>query len=391
MFTVEAYPDGTIYGGRRCVVDHDRQARLELVNGSAQSGGNLFLLTWQDRSIPIVTFSQDAVDRDSGEHQVHVHIRALGASRYAKNSHVKATTLSDADRFLARRLAAEALIVFGSWFDGLTFQDGHFVVKDSVDGDDLSYTLSSFGYSGASRPPNYHSRLEWAEQSICRQAVEEAWALDVPDAVFVIVLHNRRRALLAHNKHMRLSLPELFPTLEAAELEDLETRADRLASEGSRHGRAHLDGEGIESVLNRIRIEAPGFSRDTYRRTLAYGTLMILANRDSERQHREKLIERSRSESLLDGVFALLYFNRRHSKSQFLGAIPIHGTLGDLHSREDLDDAIAKAGKLVQDGGRYAWTPAETEQQVERLTAAHPGFSVRCVHDALDWGYQQNR
>ncbi|MET4589084.1 hypothetical protein [Arthrobacter sp. 754] len=392
MFTVEAYPDGNIYGGRRCIVDHDRQARLELVNGSAQSGGDLFLLTWQDRSIPVVTFSQDAADRDSGEHQIHVHIRALGESRYAKNSHVKATTLSDADRFLARRLAAEALLVFGSWFDGLTFQDAHYVVKDSVDGDDLSYTLSSFGYSGASRPPNYHSRLEWTEQSICRQAVEEAWGLDVPDAVFVIVLHNRRRALLAHNKHMKLSLPELFPTLEVAELEDLETRADRLASEASRYGHAHLDdAESIESILTRMEVDAPGFSRDTYRRTLAYGTLMIMGNRDVERQYREKLIQTARSESLLDGVFALLYFNRRHSKSQFLGAIPIHDTLGRVHSREELDDAMARAGKLIQDGGRYAWTPEETDQQVERLTADHPGFSVRCVHDALDWGYQQNR
>ncbi|PTT63422.1 hypothetical protein [Arthrobacter sp. HMWF013] len=355
MFKVEDYPEGSIYGGRRCVVDHGRQARLELINGSAQSGGDLFHLTWQDRSIPIVTFSRNAVDRESGQQQVHINIRALGESRYARNSELKASTLSDADRFLARRLAAEALLVFGSWFDGLTFQDGHFVVKDSVDGDDLSYTLSSFGYGGASRPPNYHSRLEWTEQSICRQAVEEAWGLDVPDAVFVIALHNRRRALLTHNKHMKLSLRELFPTIAAAELEDLETRADRLASDAARYGLAHLDdGESIESVLGRIGIDVPGFSRDTYRRTLAYGTLMVLGNRDVERQRRESLVESARSADLRDGAFALLYFNRRYSKSQFLGAIPIHETLGDLHSPDDLDDAIARAGKLIEAGRRYA-------------------------------------
>ena len=77
--------------------------------------------------IPIVAFSQNAVDRELGQNQVHVHIRSLGDSRYARNSGLNASTLSESDRIPAHRLAAEALLVFGSWYDGLSFQDGHFV------------------------------------------------------------------------------------------------------------------------------------------------------------------------------------------------------------------------------------------------------------------------
>lgn len=391
MFAVEKHSSYSTYNEQRHVVDHDRSARLQLINGSAQTGQDLFLLTWQDRSVPIVAFSQHAVDRDSGLEQVHVHLRAVGESRYATNSQLQASVLPAADQVLARRLAAEALLVYGRWYDGLTYPDGFFVVKDHAGGEDVSYTLSSCGYTGASRLPNYHSQLERAEESIRRQAVEDSWGLDLPDAVFVIVLHNRRRAILSMHQHMKLHVRELFPDAQAAELEDLETRADRLGFKASSYGQAYADGENLESIFSRMGTDAPGFSRDTYRRALAYGTLMILSNRDNEKRHRNELIDTARSANLLDGTFALLYFNWRFSKSQFLGAIPIHETLGDLHSREDLDDAIARAGKLIQAGGRYAWTPAETDQQVERLTADHPGFSARCVNDALGWGYQQNR
>ncbi len=391
MFAVEEHDGYSAYNERRHVIDHDRQARLQLINGSAQTGQDLFLLTWHGRSIPIVTFSQNTTDRESGLNQVHVHIRAVGESRFATNSELTASALSPEDQVLAHRLAAEALLVYGRWYDGLSYPEGFFVVKDPAGAADLSYTLASFGYSGASRLPNYHSQLEAAEKSIRLQTVEDSWGLDLPDAVFVIVLHNRRRATLSMHQHMRLSVPGLFPWVRAAELEDLETRADRLGQKASSYGHAHVDGESLESVVSRMSVDAPGFSRDTYRRALAYGTLMILRNRDHEKRRREELIESARASNLLDGVFALLYFNWRFSKGQFLGAIPIHATLGDLHSRADLDDAIARAGRLIQAGGQYAWTPAETDEQVRRLMTDHPGFSVRCVRDALDWGYQQNR
>ncbi|WP_164205964.1 hypothetical protein [[Micrococcus luteus] ATCC 49442] len=391
MFAIEEHDGYSAYNERRHVIDHDSQARLQLINGSAQTGQDLFLLTWQGRSIPIVTFSQNTADRESGLNQVHVHIRAVGESRFASNSELAASVLSPEDQVLAHRLAAEALLVYGGWYDGLSYPDRFFVVRDPAGGEDVSYTLASFGYSGASRLPNYHSQLEATEKSIRLQAVEDSWGLELPDAVFVIVLHNRRRATLSMHRHMRLSVPELFPWVRPAELEDLETRADRLGFNSSTYGQAHVNGESVESVLSRMSVDAPGFSGDTYRRALAHGTLMILRNRDNEERRRKELIESARSANLLDGVFALLYFNWRFSKAQFLGAIPIHETLGDLHSRADLDDAIARAGKLIQAGGRYAWTPVESEEQVRRLMTDHPGFSVRCVHDALSWGYQQNR
>jgi hypothetical protein len=391
MFKIEDQPGGYADGTRHRIVDHDQGAQLTRVNGVAQTGGDLFLLKWQELVIPIVTFSQHTVDRESGENEVHVHIRAIGDSRYARNSGLKASMLSKADRFLARRMAAEALLVFGSWYDGLSYQEGHFVVKDATDGDNLSYTLASFGYSGASRPPNYHARLEWTEESIRRQAVEEAWGLDLPDAIFVIVLHNRRRAILSSNQHLKLSVHEVFPNVPTAELEDLEHRADRLAFNASDYGSSHLDGESIDSVLQRMSSNAPGFSRGTYRRNLAYGTIMVQGNRDREKQRREELVESARSADLLNGVFALLHFNRRYSKKQFLGAIPIHQTLGDLHSRAELDEAVGRAGNLLEDASRYGWTPDGTAEHVQRLTTSHPGFSLRCVHDALGWGYERNR
>jgi hypothetical protein len=299
--------------------------------------------------------------------------------------------LSVEDRFVARRLAAEALLVFGSWYDGLSYQEGHFVVKDATGGEDLAYTLASFGYSGASRLPNYHARLEWTEESIRLQAIEEAWGLDLPDAIFVVVLHNRRRAILSSHQHLKLSLNELFANMPAEELEGLENRADRLAFKASDYGRDHLDGQSVDSVLSRMSNDSPGFSRDTYRRNLAYGTLMVQRNRDRERQRREELIGAARSAGLLDGVFALLHFNRRFSKRQFLGAIPIPETLGDLHSPAELSMALARADELLEHASQYGWSPDATDEHVELLTRSHPGFSLRCVHDALSWGYERNR
>jgi hypothetical protein len=54
----------------------------------------------------------------------------------------------------------EALLVFGGYFDGLTYPEGFFVVRCIADGTPLAYTLSSFGYPLASRPPEYHAKLE---------------------------------------------------------------------------------------------------------------------------------------------------------------------------------------------------------------------------------------
>lgn len=45
MFTVEKHSDYSAYNKQRHVIDHDQDARLQLINGSAQTGQDLFLLT----------------------------------------------------------------------------------------------------------------------------------------------------------------------------------------------------------------------------------------------------------------------------------------------------------------------------------------------------------
>ncbi|CAA9239185.1 MAG: hypothetical protein AVDCRST_MAG83-1582 [uncultured Arthrobacter sp.] len=378
-------------GGGPRLVDRGRDATFSQINGSAAGGSDLFHLMWRGLSIPVVAFKREAVNPGSGEAEIHIHITAVGKSRYAARSELKASRLSGSIRDAAHQLAAEALLIFGSWGDGLSFPDGYFAVEDNSIGKRRRYTMSSFGYTGASRPPNYSRKLKATEESIRRQAIEESWGLSAPDAVFVIVLHNHRRAMVSYNDHMRVAVEAGVPDLGPEELTKLQERADRLASNSSRYGTTHLDGESVESVISTMSADAPGFSHETYRRALAYGTFVVQRNRDSEREYRVALIEQARSYPLLDAVFTLVYFNQRFSRRQFLGAIPLHEALGDLHPSGALDDARVRATELIQEGSHFAWTPEETKAQQDYLRTRHPGFSTRCIDDALDGGYQQNR
>ncbi|GGG71147.1 hypothetical protein GCM10011374_39770 [Kocuria dechangensis] len=93
-------------------------------------------------------------------------------------------------------------------------------------------------------------------------------------------------------------------------------------------------------------------------------------------------------------MFALHYFNRRfsgHIAEYGLGRIDLVEALGDLCSREQIDEAVARCGALIEEGIRTGYGPWDTDADMAHLRAAHPGFSDRSLGDALDWGHYYGR
>lgn len=376
-------------GGRR-VADPSRQANLTLVTPATEKGDSLFLLTWEDRLIPLATTRQEAFD-GWGRQQIHVHIRAIGPSKAAENAEIRWTELSQDELRVARLLAMESLLVFGGYFDGLTYPDGFFVVRCMVDGAAVAYTLSSFGYPPASRPPEYHAKLEEFRKRVREAALQDAWGRNILDKLLAVELQNKLWFLHETITFKDVLTPEdvLLPGLPKEPIEELQSKAKALAGKTSLYGRSHLDGENAVFVLARMATDHPGFSAESYRKVLASGVFTIRSVRASKRERRQERIAKARASDLLDAVFELHFFNRRWAGPRLEEPeIPVHETLGDLYSAAEIDAAIAKTDKLIQHGRQFSYPNSDADKILKR---EHPGFSNSHIHQALSWGFQENR
>ncbi|POH64383.1 hypothetical protein C3B61_13115 [Cryobacterium zongtaii] len=88
--------------------------------------GDGFILTWGDRQIPFESLSSQVTDPVGGESYYSVKFTAFGVSAAVElRTKVKSYRFgSDEELATARRLAAEALVVYGSSYNGLTYPDG---------------------------------------------------------------------------------------------------------------------------------------------------------------------------------------------------------------------------------------------------------------------------
>ena len=133
------------------VVDHERDVSLHRAAGMGRMPGDGFLLTWGERQIPFESLRTQVSDPVSGETYYLTKFTAFGVSTAVEmRTKVKSYRfVSDEELATAMRLATEALLVYGTNYNGLARPDGY----NRVELDGVELRLSDFGIAGASAEP----------------------------------------------------------------------------------------------------------------------------------------------------------------------------------------------------------------------------------------------
>ena len=148
MFRVEPWFSPYLGVMQTIVVDHERDVSLYRAAKMGRIPGDGFILTWGDRQIPFESLSGPVRDAVSGETYYLVKFTTFGFSMAVElRTQVKSYRFgSDEELAMSRRLAVEALLVYGSNYNGLTYPDG----ENRVELNGVELRLSDFGIEGVS-------------------------------------------------------------------------------------------------------------------------------------------------------------------------------------------------------------------------------------------------
>lgn len=166
---------------------------------------------------------------------------------------------------------------------------------------------------------------------------------------------------------------------------------ERLNSAATFNGVRMLEGRTDRAgALEQMRDTVPGFPPDRYAAELDRALTRMEELRVGVRSRRARLVEEAREMDVLNGVFALRYYNGRfsgHPGEYGLGPIDLIHALGDLYPREVIEEALARADALIKEGIAMGIGSWDSEPNMAYLRQAHPGFDDRALGKALDWGH----
>lgn len=384
MFVDEGVSHGVTVGSRQ-LVDRDRGITFA-PHWKWRGPPTFFILTIRGRIVAVETRLEGGTDIATRQPQVHVVVAAIGSTPIATKLGINSPAIAADETDEIFTLAAEGLLVFGWWFDGLEYPDRHFIVKSEVDTRAQSYALSWFGYTGAEFMPPHRARLDLAQESLRQEAVEMTWGQRAADAAVSVYLEGRRR----FDQDARSNAEATIADMPIAERQAILGHVEGLVDGAHEYAAALAAGQSPEAVYAAMEAKRPGFSEETYRRCLAHGVAARQREIESRGQYMSDLVRDARLSTLLDGVFALHHFNRREYR-RFAGVkLDIHAELGNLYSTSEITAAIAQADQLVESGRDCTHTSTGTED-LDQLDAVHPGFSITSRAEAASWGYQLNR
>jgi len=128
------------------VLDKSRDVELRMLAGRREPG-EVCRMAWGNRDIPFETSRELKFDSD-GTSGDRIFFESFGASVQAKIYHgvLPYQFVSTDERDTALLLAAEALLVFGNNYNGLSRREGQYIVTISEGANAGDYTLGSFGY-----------------------------------------------------------------------------------------------------------------------------------------------------------------------------------------------------------------------------------------------------
>jgi hypothetical protein len=383
MFVDEGASSGVTAGARR-LVDHERGLTFA-PQGVWWGPVKFFALTIGERVVCVETRHEGGAHRVNSEPQLHIVVTALGSTPLSEKLGYRAIPLSAQDAVEAFAFAAEALLVFGWWFDGLQHPDRYFVVRSELESEHRSFVLSRFGYTGAEWLPLHSKGLDFAAERRRRVSDQAAWGQDPIDAALTRYLDASPGIPRTARPDAEQALASVAPRKRAAILD----RVQMLAEAGSVYARALEGGQAMGTVLAEMEAAHPGFSGESYRRSLARTAIGLEQVRIATRERRERYVREARLRTLRDGVFFLRYRNRRHT-ADLEPDFDIHAELGDLHSAADITAAIAQADQLINDGC-LCGPDSDANGERQRLVLANPGFSEASVSEAALWGAELNR
>jgi hypothetical protein len=156
------------------------------------------------------------------------------------------------------------------------------------------------------------------------------------------------------------------------------------------HGIRMVEGRQFrEAALEQLQANLPDFPPERYGTELDDALARIDEEQVGVLVRREKMIAEARELDMINAVFAIYYFNSRYSRhvgEYGLGPIKLAEALGDLYSREQIAEAVSRAGALIDEGIRMGYGPWDWDADMDHLRQTHPGFSDRALGEALDWG-----
>jgi len=171
--------------------------------------------------------------------------------------------------------------------------------------------------------------------------------------------------------------------------ETKEQLASRLKGAAAFHAMRLLNGEEFEKVLERVRNAVPGFRDEQYRAAIEEGLATAKLQRQEDLGRRESFIAKARDHQLYDAVFMLRHFTNRPGGSRDrMSPIDVQEALGDMHSREAIEEAIAAADALLEAG--WKCDLSETDAPTT-LGLQYPGFSRERYWEAASSGYWASR
>lgn len=146
MFSIHRPDDDNWFGGKTRVVDAEREISLQFKNTTGRELGRAFVLAHADKQIPFHTKDRSGlVDEVTGKPYFVTEIVSFGTSLYLKGDrNVPDYVFGDRDKALHwKRIAAEALLIYGSRYDGPSLDPDY--TRVLLDGELL--TRRDFGYT----------------------------------------------------------------------------------------------------------------------------------------------------------------------------------------------------------------------------------------------------
>jgi hypothetical protein len=146
MFAIDRPEDDNWYSGETRVIDAERGLSLEFRNGTGRDLGGAFVLTHGGMEIPFHTRqSGSLIDEESGRPYFIVEIVTFGTSIYLKGDRdVPDYFFQSVEQSrMWRRIASEALLIYGLHYNGLQFDPDYIRVLL----EDRLLTRKDFGYA----------------------------------------------------------------------------------------------------------------------------------------------------------------------------------------------------------------------------------------------------
>lgn len=145
VFQIDSPEDDNLLQGKTRVVDVERDISLKFMNSTGREPGGAFVLTHGDMRIPFHTKQTSGlVDEETGAPYFISEIVSFGSSLYLKGDRdVPAYNFTSHDEGVKwRRVAAEALLIYGVRYDGPSLDPAY--TRVLLEGELL--TRRDFGY-----------------------------------------------------------------------------------------------------------------------------------------------------------------------------------------------------------------------------------------------------